>query len=151
MKEAEDYALFIYDNLLYFSPVRCGHCFGAIPLYLLPELPPDTMTALIEWRADAYAFARMHRNFSVGEQYAHRMMASAQSPLNQAGLKLCRQLEEVLGKPVYLYLYRFEGRHPTRCPLCGGRWKRPVSEDSFYDYRCDACRLVADEPVHRGE
>ena len=68
-------------------------------------------------------------------------MSNISSPLNQKGLEVCRKLENELGKDVYYYLYRFYGKHPSKCPICKGQWKK--DEGKFYNYQCDKCKIVA--------
>lgn len=69
------------------------------------------------------------------------------SQLNQKGLSVCRMLEKELKKPVYYYLYRFYGKQPSKCPICGENWKQ--NEDGLYAYKCDKCMLVADKTVNQ--
>lgn len=97
--------------------------------------------------ANYHALDGLYSYFRHGETYAHRMLASVSSPLNREGLALRRCLEESLGKPVYYYLCRFAGHHPVNCPLCGERRKLDAPTASGYEYRCDACRLVAHKTI----
>ena len=145
-KEAESYVLCIHPNLRDFSPIRCGHCRGNIPYYLLPPLSEETIKELTSWETSYAAYDRLFYATGIGEISAHKMLSNMSSRLNQKGLSVCRLLEKELGKPVYYYLYRFYGKQPAKCPLCGGEWK--LQEHSLFDYKCDKCRIVADCTVN---
>ncbi len=127
------------------SPIRCGHCNGIIPQYLLPPLSAEDAADLGSWHLSYNAYHKLYMASGIGELSAHRMLSAANSSLNRKGIELANRLTASLDKPVYYYLFRFYGKHPKTCPICKGDWKQ--SEDSLYDYRCDNCRLVADKTV----
>ena len=141
--KAGDYVLCIHPNLRDLSPICCGHCRGHIPYYLLPKLSENTVKELTSWEVSYAAYDRLFTATGIGEMSAHKMLSNISSRLNQTGLAVCRMLEEELHKPVYYYLYRFYGKQPRKCPICGGDWK--ASEEDLFDYRCDTCQIVADK------
>lgn len=143
--EAEDYVLRIHPYLRDLSPICCGHCGGHIPYYLLPTLSEETTKELTAWEVNYAAYDRLFTVSAIGEMSAHKMLSSVKSPLNQKGLAICRLLEAELNKPVYYYLYRFYGKQPGKCPICGGDWKTDAG--SRFDYQCEHCKIVANKTV----
>ena len=145
-KDAEHYVLRIHLNLRDMSPICCGHCRNNIPYYLLPKLTEKTFTELTSWEVNYAAYDKLFYVTGIGEISAHKMLSNVSSRLNQKGLSVCRMLEKELNKSVYYYLYRFYGKQPSECPICGGDWKQ--NEESLFDYKCDKCKIVADKTVN---
>ena len=144
--EAEFYVLCIHPHMRDFSPIVCGNSKRNIPYYLLSPLTEKTLSELTSWETSYAAYDRLFYATGIGEISAHKMMCNISSKLNQKGQNVCRMLEKELNKPVYYYLYRFYGRQPKTCPLCGGEWKQ--LEDSSYNYKCDVCKIVADKTAN---
>ena len=142
-KDAEHYVLCIHPHMRDMSPICCGHCIGNIPYYLLPTLSEDTVRDLTSWETNYAAYDKLFYVTGIGEIGAHKMLSNMSSRLNQKGLFVCRILEKELNKPVYYYLYRFYGKQPSKCPICGGDWKQ--NEEALFDYKCDKCKIVADK------
>ena len=145
-KEANEYVLCIHPHLRDISPICCGHCRGNIPYYLLPPLSENVVKELTSWETSYAAYDKLFYATGIGEISAHKMLSNMSSRLNQKGLSVCHMLEKELGKPVYYYLYRFYGKQPRKCPICGGEWRLP--EGSLYNYRCDNCKIAADCTVN---
>ena len=145
-KDAEHYVLCIHPHMRDMSPICCGHCRGNIPYYLLPTLSVETVTELTSWETNYAAYDKLFYVTGIGEISAHKMLSNISSRLNQKGLSVCRKLESELKKPVYYYLYRFYGKQPSKCPICGNDWKQ--NEDDLFDYKCDRCKIVADKTVN---
>ena len=145
-ENAEHYVLSIHPKLEDLSPVRCGHCGDHIPYYLLPDLSEETACHLTSWATNYAAYDKLFYATGIGEISAHKMLSRVSSELNGKGMSVCRMLENEFKKPVYYYLYRFYGKHSSKCPVCGGDWKQP--EDSLFDYKCDRCKIVADKTVN---
>ena len=146
-KEAKYYVLCIHPHLRDISPICCGHSRGNIPYYLLPNLSEETVRALTSWETNYAAYDKLFYATGIGEISAHKMLSNMSSQLNQKGLSVCRMLEKELKKPVYYYLYRFYGKQPSKCPICGENWEQ--NEDGLYAYKCDKCMLVADKTVNQ--
>lgn len=125
------------------SPICCVDTRNHIPYYLLPPLTEELASALNSWETNYAAYDRLFYATGVGEISAHKMLCNAGSALNKKGMAVRQLLEVQLGKPVYYYLYRFYGKQPQKCPICGGNWKQ--GEDSPFAYKCNGCRLVADK------
>ena len=60
-----------------------------------------------------------------------------------------KAFEEKLGKPFYYYLFNMHRTNKV-CPVCGTDWKI-YSEKTFVDYKCEKCRLAADETSKYGQ
>lgn len=140
--DTEYYVLKIHPHLRDMSPICDGDTEGNIPYYLLPTICEDTVGDLTKWETTYAAYDQLVFTTGIGEISAHKMLSNISSRLNRQGMSICRNLEAELERPVYYYLYRFYGKHPKTCPLCGGNWKCSVNE--AYSYRCDTCRIVAD-------
>ncbi len=130
------------------TPLRCGDCFGAVPLYRLDSGERGDHGELIAWESDYQACDSLQMNCATGERFGSRELSRVDSSLTRRGRQLGHELTTRTGVPVYYYLYRYGGRslareQARRCPGCGGRWLlREVWHDQF-DFRCDRCRLVS--------
>ncbi len=142
-KDTEHYILSVHPSLRDISPICCGHCKGHIPYYLLPNLSEEAVMELTSWETNYAAYDKLFYATGIGEISAHKMLSNMSSRLNQKGLSVCRILEKEFNKQVYYYLYRFYGKQPSKCPICGGDWKQ--TEGSLFDYKCDGCKIVADK------
>ena len=140
-ENASYYVLRINYKMRDLSPIQAEDSEEHIPLYLLPELGDELDWALKCWKNAYYVSDDQFYHGVIGERSAHNMLSKIDSKLNVMGLDLCRKLEVVLKKPVYYDLYRYYGKQSEVCPICGSAWK--ISEDSNYDFRCDACKIVS--------
>ena len=131
------------------SPLRCGECFGPVPLYRVPPTYDDSEYYNIKtWEADYQACDTLQMNCSTGERFGIREMSEANSSLSRRGRGLCADIEKGTGKPVYYYLFRYVTRttrakeEARMCPICGGAW---LLEESWhiFDFKCESCRLVS--------
>jgi predicted nucleic acid-binding Zn ribbon protein len=130
------------------SPVRCGRCFGTIPLYRLPTTSDDSFYDVICWQSDYKACDRLQMNCSTGERFATRQMQHYDSSLSSRGRAICKKLAEGSGIPVFYYLYKGGGRsleseRRRRCPSCGSAWLAETPHCDLFDMKCDGCRLVS--------
>ena len=73
------------DSLTNSSPVRCGRCFGPVPVYRLPRIESaDSRRALLRWQ-DAYRkLDALWIGSGVAEQYAYKQLSDVRSPLSWA-------------------------------------------------------------------
>jgi predicted nucleic acid-binding Zn ribbon protein len=130
------------------SAVKCGDCFGHVPLYRLPKTYDG------DEYYDIYIWDRNYRScdtlqmHGTGERFGIRQMSDPKSILAQQGREICDKLTKLTGKPTYYYLYRYTYRttllkeKQRRCPSCGGEWLLDREWHRF-DFKCDACRLVS--------
>jgi predicted nucleic acid-binding Zn ribbon protein len=130
------------------SPLRCGKCFGTIPLYRLPATSDDSFYDVVCWQSDYRACDRLQMNCSTGERFGTRQMEKHDSSLSSRGRAICDKLTEGNGVPVFYYLYRGAGRsleseRRRPCPSCGSAWLAEAPHCDLFDMKCDRCRLVS--------
>lgn len=131
------------------SPVVCGRCGKSVPLYKLPHISgEDEHHGVLGWKT-AYRDMDSLWLYCLSDRFTYRQMNDAHSQLSKIGRDICKEFEEATGIPFYYYLFHSTGlsgkkKTPDSCPDCGGDWKL-TGEKTFVDYKCDKCRLVADE------
>jgi predicted nucleic acid-binding Zn ribbon protein len=65
------FANFLTDE----SPVRCGHCFGPVPLYTLPAMgEAGDFQDVLSWQSTYQAMDWLFIGTGAGEHYGHRQM-----------------------------------------------------------------------------
>ena len=132
------------------SPVVCGRCGKSVPLYKLPYLRvegtnghfEDEHFSTLSWK-DMYRAVDKLWMACLSDRFTFRQMHRLDSTLSKTGRYICKEFEELTGIPCYYYLFNNRKTSST-CPSCGGNWKL-TGEKTFIDYKCDNCRLVADE------
>jgi predicted nucleic acid-binding Zn ribbon protein len=129
-------------------PLRCGACFGALPLYRFPPTSNDAFDDVICWESDYRACDRLQMNCAVGERFATAQLSRVSSGLSSRGRAVCARFSELAGYPVYYYLYRGSGRSLRAeknrvCPSCNSPWLVEPPLCRFFDMKCDSCRLVS--------
>lgn len=143
----DGYALFTtYVSLE--PPIRCMDCWRPVALYRLKPMPSGEFYELIVWQSDYQSCDRLQMNCMVLERAATREISSLDSALTTIGRTHCATLAELMGRPVYYYLYRGHGRsrrseHDRRCPSCGGEWLLDTRLHEGFDFKCDRCHLVS--------
>jgi predicted nucleic acid-binding Zn ribbon protein len=139
------FTTFMHDD----SPVRCGTCFGPIPLYRLPATSESgNYQDLLWWRDTYQSIDWLFIGTGPGERFAHDQLARFDSQLSKDGRELARKLEKKVRVPVYYYLSKHFGRsdeaeRKRRCPSCGRAWLRREALHRNFDFQCRRCRLVA--------
>jgi predicted nucleic acid-binding Zn ribbon protein len=134
------------DYLSLESPIRCGDCFGPVPLYRLPKTYDDEYYNIICWQSDYQACDRLFMNSRVLERATNREMAKVDSALSRQGREICHLLTQLTSVPTYYHIKTHYGRslakeRARRCPACGGAWALVAAWHRF-DFRCDGCQLV---------
>lgn len=132
------------------SPVVCGRCGKSVPLYKLPFIRvegtnghfEDEHYSTLSWKDEYRAIDKLWMA-CLSDRFTLRQMHSVDSALSKAGRYICKEFEEIIGVPFYYYLFHHR-RTPATCPSCGKDWKL-IGEKTFIDYKCDKCKLVADE------
>jgi len=145
--ETEAYVLFTtYISLE--SPIRCLACFGVVPLYTIPKTADGEYHDIICWMSDYQSCDSLQMNSSVGERWATNQLSKVDSRLTVLGLSICRAIERVTEKPVYYYLYKYNGKSrkmegQRKCPNCKGEWSLDEPLYGIFDFKCDKCQLVS--------
>ena len=132
------------------SPVRCGTCFGVIPLYRLPPTNDyGSYDNTVRWRANYQAYDGLwFRTRGAQEKHAYRQLAHVDSALSREGRAVCRAIEQGTRRRTYYYLFRYSGRSRERelastCASCGRAWRLDKPWHEEFDFRCERCRLVS--------
>jgi predicted nucleic acid-binding Zn ribbon protein len=131
------------------SPILCGACGGAVPLYRIPHLPDEKEHWSIQnWVWQYQACDDLNAACDFGEKWGTRQMTEPASGLSKRGREICAEIEEVSGTPTYYYLYNYryiktEQDRLRPCPVCGGNWFQGEEKRWFEQFRCDSCRLVS--------
>jgi len=131
------------------SPVRCGHCFGPVPLYTLPATgEAGDFNDVLSWQSTYQAMDWLFIGSGAGEHYGHRQMSDSRSALSREGRELAKTIEKKTRRPVYYYLMKHFGSSDTRerrrrCPSCKRTWALAAPLHRIFDFRCHRCRLLS--------
>jgi predicted nucleic acid-binding Zn ribbon protein len=142
-------SLLLFTNYLSIeSPLRCGDCFGIIPLYQIPRTYDDEYYNIISWQSAYKACDGLQMGCAAGEQFGTREISRLDSSLSRRGIEICNQITDLTGMPTYYYLYLYNDQklaveEKRKCPSCGGEWllKEPLHD--LFDFKCDQCRLLS--------
>lgn len=146
-KEPSWYMLYT-DWTLSESPIVCGDCGKAIPLYRLPHiLDSDEHHGVVGWQ-EVYQSTDKLWIYGLSDRFTFKQMYDPRSQLSKDGMDICKAFEEKTGKPFYYYLFNMYKTNKV-CPICGADWKIS-GEKTFVDYKCAKCRLVADKTSKYG-
>lgn len=67
------------------SPLRCGDCFGVVPLYRIPHTYDDEYYDIICWQSDYQACDSLQMNCSTGERFGTQQISRHNSSLSKRG------------------------------------------------------------------
>lgn len=127
------------------SPIICGDCLSAVPLYKFPKTYDDSeYFDVLTWQK-TYRACDVQFMKDVGERHGYYMIHNPKSALAKAGLKICRYLEERVEKPFYYFLFDYYSRNKPICPNCGQDWINDDYSVLNYDFVCQKCRLVSNK------
>ena len=142
-----DFYILITNYVSISSPITCGTCNNAVPLYRLPKYHDQSYMPILSWETNYISCDRLQMNCEVGERWALNQMQEIKSQLSKQGIKICKKVEELTSIPTYYYLHnyrKFKDLEPLRpCPSCGKKWKLKKQLHREFDYKCDNCRLIS--------
>lgn len=138
-----------YTNLE--SCLRCGDCFGPVPLYVIPfqaTCEGELHDWIMSWQSDYQSCDHLQMNCSTGEKFGLREISNHNSSLSKRGAAICDGITSATGTPTYYYLHRYRGRSRTseekrKCPSCSGEWKLEQQSHDKFGFKCDRCRLLS--------
>ena len=142
-------SLILFTNYLSIeSPLRCGKCFGFVPLYLIPHTYDEDYHDIISWQTDYKACDRLQMGCATGERFGTREITKVNSSLTRRGLEICDRITTLLKIPTYYYLYRYNDRsrifeEKRKCPSCNGEWMLDEPLHGLFDFKCDKCHLLS--------
>ena len=130
------------------SPIRCGDCFGGIPLYRLPATRDDEYGDIITWESDYKACDTLQMNCSTGERFGLSQLSKHDSSLAIRGREICNRITVTTGIPTYYYLLKSSGKglkaeQARKCPSCKGEWLLQEPLHGLFNFQCDGCRLLS--------
>lgn len=128
--------------------IRCGDCFGTIPLYRLHPTIDNEYHDIIAWNSNYQACDTLQMNCTVGERFAINQLRRHDSALSKSGIEICSRIEAVTGVPTYYYLFHYYGRslkmeRSRKCPSCGQDWLLEKELHKLFNFKCDKCRLLS--------
>jgi len=130
------------------SPLRCGGCFGPVPLYRVPPIRGGEHLVVLQWASDYRACDTLQMHTSTGERFGEGQLARHDSSLSRNGRGLAADLTAATHVPVYYNLFKSRGRtakteQARLCPSCGGTWRLGEPWHRLFDFRCDRCHLLS--------
>jgi predicted nucleic acid-binding Zn ribbon protein len=140
------------DHVSLESPLRCGDCYGTVPLYCIPKIADNTRDfhdKMRTWISDFQACDGLQMRCSTGERFGIREISQHDSSLSLRGRWLCQQITQYFGIPCYYFLFRYGGRSYKRekarlCPSCGGEWVLGEELHEQFHFKCDRCCLISE-------
>ena len=139
----------LYTNYISLeSPLRCGRCFGVIPLYKIPKTYDEEYNDIISWQSNYQSCDTLQMNCRTGERFGYQQMSKHDSSLSLNGIEICKRISRLTGKQTYYFLYRYTSLSrkkglERKCPSCGGEWLLDESFHDRFDFRCDNCSLLS--------
>jgi predicted nucleic acid-binding Zn ribbon protein len=138
------------------SPLRCGDCFGPVPLYCISPVHGESRQSVIMWQEDYKACDTLQMHCETGERFGEREMRELDSSLSKRGREICAAIEEATGLPSYYFLWKGRGRSREAelarvCPSCSEPWLLDEPLHELFDFRCEPCRLLGSIPSGFGE
>jgi len=137
------------------SPLRCGEHLAPIPLYKLPPAKADDHQALLRWQVDWSSTDELQMHGTTLQQACSDVLTDINSPLNNTGWQLAKDIEQQTNTPTYYYLYHLADgtkkeseaqADQRRCPSCGGDWQLEDALHGIFDFKCEPCRLLSNLP-----
>ena len=131
------------------TPLRCGDCFGTVPLYTVPKTYHDEYYDIICWESDYQACDTLQMHCRTGERFGLKQMEDFNSSLTKNGLEICGRISQLTGKKTYYSLYRYRNNPSMRkelarkCPSCGGEWLLEERLFNLFDFKCEKCSLLS--------
>ncbi len=99
------------------SPLRCGTCFGPLPLYHVPPTVDEEYQDVVSWQSDFQACDRLYMNSATGEQFALHELAHPTSSLAHRGRTICHMIEAATRVPTFYTLFVPEQPRGTECGM----------------------------------
>ena len=130
------------------SPLRCGDCFGPIPLYLIPHTSGDEHWDVMQWAFNYAACDTLQMGCTVGEKFGERELLDVESNLSAQGRAVCASIAITTGLPTYYFLSKCRARSLVSekrrmYPVCGDAWVLEKPWHNKFDFKCDACLLLS--------
>jgi predicted nucleic acid-binding Zn ribbon protein len=143
-----DYFILFTNYISLESPLRCGNCFGIVPLYLIPHTYYEEYHDIISWQSDYKACDGLQMGCQTGNRFGMHEISKFDSSLSRRGIEICNKINSLTGTPSYYYLYRYNDKsrqfeEKRKCSSCGGEWFLNEPLHNIFDFKCDQCRLLS--------
>ena len=130
------------------SPLRCGVCFGTVPLYKISHTCDGEYSDIISWNSDYQACDTLQMNCMTGERFGYQQISEFNSSLSKRGIDICDKVLKLTGKKTYYYLYRSKTISKNKeisrkCPSCGGEWLLNETMHEIFNFCCNKCSLLS--------
>lgn len=127
------------------SPICCGECRDSIPLYRIIK---DKNIGILTWQDNYKSCDTLQINSRAGEKFGLKEMTNFDSSLTKQGLEVCKELELILNKPVFYYLFNYRNIPykkdiKRKCPVCNGEWILNEPLHNIFNFKCDKCKLLS--------
>jgi predicted nucleic acid-binding Zn ribbon protein len=133
------------DYLTLESLLRCGNCFGIIPLYKIPKTYDDEYYDILCWQDNYQACDNLQMNCSVGERFGIQQISKIDSQLSKKGLKIGNTIFNNTGIKTYYFLYKSkisDKKSGVKCPLCNTKLIMKNNVPNMFKYCCDNCSII---------
>ncbi len=132
------------------TPVVCGCCEKAIPLYTLPHVnQEEDHYKILGWQTTAFSFDRLWYQGGAGERFATRQLEYPQSDFMKQTRQLAAALEKESEVPTYSFLKHYYQKWGKHCPLCGRKWRWKETTSELFAFKCNHCRLISEKSAEK--
>lgn len=133
-----------YSNRV--SPIDCLDCALPVPLYRLPHLKEEQEHwTLSSWGQSYQTLDQLYMDSWWGERMAYHQLSNPRAGFIKHSCEIARELEEKVGKPVYVFRLHAYKEWDETCPLCKREWVWHNTPRSLFHFKCDGCRLISQE------
>jgi predicted nucleic acid-binding Zn ribbon protein len=131
-----------------FSPLVCGSCEKAYPLFKLPALEDSSYWRTLSWVSAYQACVLLDLNCGTGEKWAIKQQSDPNSGLSIQGRKVTAKIMEETGVKTYYFIANYAKRKKAvdiarPCPSCGGEWHLEKEIHGYFRHKCDKCLLMS--------
>ena len=146
--QCAEHAYFVLNYYKDFSPLVCGSCNKAYPVFKLPKLEDFSYWRLLSWMSAYQGCLLLDLNCGTGEKWAMKQQCDPNSGLSIQGRKVTAKIMEETGVKTYYYLSNFSKKKKAidiarPCPSCGGEWHLEEEIHGNIRHKCDKCLLVS--------
>jgi predicted nucleic acid-binding Zn ribbon protein len=131
-----------------FSPIICGSCEKAYPLFKLPQLEDFSYWRTMAWMSTYQACVLLDLNCGTGEKWAIRQQSDPNSGLSKQGREVTAKIRTETGVKTYYFIANYAKRSRAKdmarpCPSCGGAWHLEIEIHRYFHFKCDNCLLMS--------
>ncbi len=146
--QCAEHAYFVLYYYSDFSPIICGSCNKAYPIFKLPKLEDFSYWRLLSWTSAYQGCVLLDLNCGTGEKWAMKQQCDPNSGLSKQGRAVTAKITEATGIKTYYFLSNFSKKSKAKdivrpCPSCGGEWHLEQEIHGYFRYKCDNCLLMS--------